>query len=299
MPESVTVVTVTYGDRWRYLEKVLARLDDLDGAERITGIVVVANGAAPAARRHLAEAAAGDRRLRLVELAENRGSAAGFGAGIARALEWDGDCLWVLDDDNLPEPGALQALFDARRAHPEAALQSLRPGHPSLRPAHPGSTRLRWGLYGGLFASRAAFAAAGLPREDFVLYGDDTEYTHRFAELRLVPGSVIADLEEPWWSQSQRRGASRSAVLGLRGGAERRRMYYTVRNSLFFRLHRAREPRLRLLAAAAAKSAALTVLAVAAAARQRTVEPLRNLATYLLASWHGVAGRLGPREGWA
>ncbi len=299
MPDRVTVVTVTYADRWGYLEKVLARLGDLDRAESIADVVVVANGAAPGTARHLAAAAAADPRLDVVTLAHNRGSAAGFGTGIARALELGGGWVWLLDDDNLPELGALAALLDARPAHPGAALQSLRPGHPSLRRAEAGSNRLRWGLYGGLFAAREAFAAAGLPREDFVLYGDDTEYTHRFGDLRLVANSVIADLEEPWWAQSQRRADSRSAVPGLRGGAERRRMYYTVRNSLYFRLHRVGEPRLRLVAGVAAKSVALAALTAVAAARHRSVEPLRNLGAYLLASWHGLTGRLGARERWA
>lgn len=298
MPERVTVVTVTYGDRWGYLEKVLARLDDLDRAERIAAIVVVANGAALSARRRLDAAAARDSRIQVVPLGANRGSAAGFAAGIARALELDGEAVWLLDDDNLPEPGALRALLATHAAHPEAALQALRPGHPSLQPAIPGTDRLRWGVYGGLFASRCAFAAAGLPREDFVLYGDDTEYTYRFPELRLVTGSVIADLEEPWWAQARRRGDSRSAVPGLRGGPERRRMYYTVRNSLFFRFHRVREGRLRLVAGVAAKSAALVLLALSAAVQDGTREPLRNVAGYVLASWHGLRGRLGAREGW-
>jgi hypothetical protein len=57
--------------------------------------------------------------MRVVELAENTGSAGGYRSGIAAAVEAmqaDDELVWLLDDDNVPEEGALQSLVVAYRA---------------------------------------------------------------------------------------------------------------------------------------------------------------------------------------
>ncbi|MEW6016253.1 MAG: glycosyltransferase [Candidatus Zixiibacteriota bacterium] len=109
IPKSVgvTVVTVTYGKRWDYLKSVLQAVAAEDAISRI---IVVDNGAE---HDFVAEA----RRLTglklvTVSLGHNRGSAIGFKAGLKLALEFkDAEYIWLLDDDNRPEPGALKELL--------------------------------------------------------------------------------------------------------------------------------------------------------------------------------------------
>src|SRR5262249_15109845 len=97
--------------------------------------------------------------VQLAELARNSGGAGGFAAGMALALAGAADLIWLMDDDTVPEPGALAALLAARdqmaaqarppaliasrvlwtdgRAHP---LNTPRPGAP---PRAPGRSRQR------------------------------------------------------------------------------------------------------------------------------------------------------------
>lgn len=106
----VTLVTVTYGDRWHLLSQALASAF----AEGIARAVVVDNGsrASIAAR---CEAAYGDR-VRVIAHPRNLGSAPGFRAGIEAACAEKADRVLLLDDDNRLERGALGKLLDAHRA---------------------------------------------------------------------------------------------------------------------------------------------------------------------------------------
>jgi len=63
-----------------------------------------------------------DDRVDVISLRENVGGAGGFAAGIVRALEYRPDAVWLMDDDTIPEPTALQALLDMRRAYSAPGL---------------------------------------------------------------------------------------------------------------------------------------------------------------------------------
>lgn len=108
----VAAVTVTYGARWHLLRQVLDALRLHHAA--IADIVVVDNGSSDDVAAHVE--ALGDPRIRVVTLARNTGSASGFRAGIAAAVEHGvGELIWLLDDDNVPRPRGLALLLDAYR----------------------------------------------------------------------------------------------------------------------------------------------------------------------------------------
>jgi rhamnopyranosyl-N-acetylglucosaminyl-diphospho-decaprenol beta-1,3/1,4-galactofuranosyltransferase len=50
----------------------------------------------------------------LLALPANTGGAGGFAIGLAHALDLGAGAVWLMDDDTLPEPGALAALLAAR-----------------------------------------------------------------------------------------------------------------------------------------------------------------------------------------
>ena len=56
--------------------------------------------------------------MHLAELGANYGGAGGFAYGMAQALAHGADLIWLMDDDTVPEPGALEALLQARRGYP-------------------------------------------------------------------------------------------------------------------------------------------------------------------------------------
>lgn len=103
----VTCITVTYGERRDLLRQVLDALP----AQGVGKVVVVDNGARWPVKAELT-AAYGDL-VDVVEMGLNTGSAPGFAAGMQRALDLGAEYLWLLDDDNRPEPGCLSALLHA------------------------------------------------------------------------------------------------------------------------------------------------------------------------------------------
>jgi GT2 family glycosyltransferase len=324
---SVTVVTVTYGDRRALLCQVL---DALPG-QGIGKVVVVDNGARWPVKAELT--AAYGELVDVVEMGRNTGSAPGFAAGIQRAVDLGAEYLWLLDDDNRPAPGCLGALADAyrdlRRTHAldRLAVLAFRPEHqadvaagvplayvnpgqnsfrgfhvlgipykfwrrtpwgrPRVRGALPARVNLGVAPYSGLLLHRGVVERFGLPRADFVLYGDDTEFTHRFTaaggRIALITAATIEDLESSW---NVRQTQSHSFGVLLHQGSDFR-AYYSARNQAYFETHCRTRNGVIFALNRGVYLALLTALAVIQGRRQR-------LALVLQAERDGRAARLGP-----
>lgn len=119
-PSQNAIITVTYGQRWHLLRQALASARE----EGFDQAIIVDNGA----REDIAALAAaefGDF-AEVLTMDRNTGSAGGFKTGMARALQTDAEYLLLLDDDNVLQPGCLQALQAAhRRSNQNVALQNL------------------------------------------------------------------------------------------------------------------------------------------------------------------------------
>ncbi len=101
--------------------------------------------------------------------------------------------------------------------------------------------------YGGLFFRREFLPRVGFPDASLYLYEDDTEFTARFIKagypIYLVPGSVVEDIEVPWYSGKDTRwGRWRLALLS---GEEEDlgRVYYSVRNRVIYETRHTRRRR--------------------------------------------------------
>ena len=104
----VCVVTVTYGNRWRFLQQVIARV--LRFAE-VVKVIVVDNASDFLVLKEAQNLQ--DGRLTVLTNTENQGSAGGYKQGIEFAHQnVDADLIWLLDDDNLPEENALKILLE-------------------------------------------------------------------------------------------------------------------------------------------------------------------------------------------
>jgi len=124
------VVTVTYDARWPWLSKLLAYAEN---NQAIDHVVVADNASDPPvgglAQHH------GFQKARIIRSELNRGSAYGFKIGLQFALEHGADWVWLLDDDNLPQPGSLEALLrradmlSAQYGADGFALLAYRPRH--------------------------------------------------------------------------------------------------------------------------------------------------------------------------
>ena len=219
---SVSIVTVTYGDRWHLLRQVLKFAQDNAKVDRI---VVVDNGSRTPIQPRIERE--GFRKAIVIRSPRNLGSAGGFKLGLETVRMHDPVWIWLLDDDNLPDPDALDTILRSaaeldETARGKSAILAYRPGHQSdiaagvdVRRCYPAHSsfcgfhiaeipykiwrRLRWGrpsgvpkiparvslpyaTYSGLFFHRALVEIIGTPNEELVLYADDTEFSYRIVQ---------------------------------------------------------------------------------------------------------------------
>lgn len=105
-----TIVTVTYGRRWGFLQQTLQAAFDGGAADA----VVVDNGSTEAIAQNISRAFPA--MVLTARLEENRGSAGAYVEGIGTALSGGAEFLLLLDDDNCVEPDAIQLLKEAFRS---------------------------------------------------------------------------------------------------------------------------------------------------------------------------------------
>jgi GT2 family glycosyltransferase len=108
---TVTVVTVVYGSRWSMLKQVAdACLSD----DQVTTFVIVDNGCTDPSLMDEYAAAYKDR-VHILRQERNLGYSGAINKGLAFARETDCDFVFVLDDDSVPESGAIKHFLDNRR----------------------------------------------------------------------------------------------------------------------------------------------------------------------------------------
>ncbi|MGH3497131.1 MAG: glycosyltransferase [Nocardioidaceae bacterium] len=213
MPVSPRVVAVVV--TWNRRELLTEALDALAAQTYpLAGTVVVDNASSDGTAAGVRAAYPS---VDLVPLTRNTGGAGGFAVGIERALETHHpDLLWLLDDDTVPDPTALEALVAARgryRGTPPSVLASRvvwtdgrdHPMNtPRRKPMVSAPERADAGAVGALPVRSASFVSIavdamavrerGLPVADYFLWNDDFEFTTRLLRDRVglhVPASRV------------------------------------------------------------------------------------------------------------
>jgi GT2 family glycosyltransferase len=238
----VAAVVVTYNRRPLLLEALAAVQAQTRPAD---AVIVVDNAStddsAAAVREHFPD-------VRLERLARNTGGAGGFAFGMALAQRRDtgrgrADLIWLMDDDTVPEPGALAALLDARGRHPggpPALIASRvvwtdgRPHpmntprvKPFARPAEraaaaaAGCLPIRSASFVSVLVDAGVAARRGLPLADYFLWNDDFEFTTRLLRGQaglLCPASEVVH---------------KTAAFGGTDADPGPRFFYEVRNKIW------------------------------------------------------------------
>lgn len=151
-----------------------------------------------------------DARVQYCNTGENLGGAGGFNAGMRWAAEAGYSHVWIMDDDTLPEPDALEKLLEADRLLDGnyGFLSSVvlwtdggecKMNRPKLRKAYYEHIELL--QHGIIMAEQATFVScffrretilkAGLPIGDFFIWGDDIEYTRRLSVRMKLPCFLV------------------------------------------------------------------------------------------------------------
>ncbi len=227
----------------------------------------------------------------VLELSRNTGGAGGFTAGLAHAVEeLRADLVWLMDDDTIPTPTALEELLAARAAYPgRVALLGSRVvwhdgrEHPMNTPRRrPGASRndvalaaavsaypVRSSSFVSMLLDARAVRFHGLPVADYFIWNDDFEYSCRLLRHGTglhVPASVVEH---------------RTKAFGATDADPGERFYYEVRNKLW------------MLLRSSALSGEERVLYTGASARRWALTLLRSHARGVLVR----AGLRGLRDG--
>jgi len=107
--DSVCVVTVTYGDRWEFLEKVIKAVVSY---HNVLEIIVIDNASKFKIEEKCKEIS---EKINVIRFERNTGSAIGFNKGIEIACTGNAEFIWLLDDDNMPEEQGVNYLVNNYR----------------------------------------------------------------------------------------------------------------------------------------------------------------------------------------
>ena len=236
----VVAVVVTH-NRPQELQQVINAL--INQTSRPERILVLDNASSIPASQTLAGFPAVD----IIRSEINSGGAGGFALGMEHALASSPAWIWLMDDDAIPRPDALEKLLDgllsvSNDAKPIGALCSAVYEFDKLAPMHRRRffVPLAWeapikpelysdvpipidtGSFVGFLVNANAVSRVGLPKADFFLAYDDTEYSLRLTKEGyrnwLIPNSGIDHL--------------RTAESKLRSSPFSGKHYYNIRNRI-------------------------------------------------------------------
>lgn len=201
----IAAVVVTY-NRLRLLQKCI---ENLCGQTVPCDILVINNASTDGTTPWLeAQQAAG--RLLTRNTGANLGGAGGFHYGVRWAAEAGYDCLWLMDDDCLPEADALEKLLDADRllegnygwlssialwtdgSECKMNRQKLKKSFYEYSPLMKyGLVQAEQATFVSLFLRADTVRRFGLPVKEFFIWGDDIEYTRRLSVRGNMPSFVV------------------------------------------------------------------------------------------------------------
>lgn len=195
---SVAAVVVTY-NRLSLLKQCV---DCLRAQTAICEILIVNNASTDGTEEWLAAQTG----LLSRNTGRNLGGAGGFNCGMRWAVEDGFDYVWVMDDDTLPKPDALEKLLEADEilqgdygwlssvalwtdgSECKMNRQKLKKSYYDYSPL------LKYGLvqaeqatFVSLFLRRETILRVGLPIKEFFIWGDDIEFTRRIAVREGTP----------------------------------------------------------------------------------------------------------------
>ncbi len=225
LPRLVAAVVVTY-NRKQLLLKCLDAI--LQQSHPVALLIVVDNGSTDGTATALSDTGHLHKaKLHYLRLDENIGCAGGFSTGIKVAYEQGYDWLWVMDDDAIPRPEALERLMQYATTHDPGKLGGLisrpTPGSKGERlfrlprsmwealryclfcplDLPHGDTApfpLDWCTFVSFVMPRQVITQVGFPCSDFYIDGEDIDYTMRIRKagysLYLIPDSLVDHLPE-------------------------------------------------------------------------------------------------------
>ncbi|WP_160674484.1 MULTISPECIES: glycosyltransferase family 2 protein [Clostridium] len=203
--KSTCVVVVTYNRKELLKENISALVNQTCSIDKI---LVVNNCSTDGTDKLLNDLSKKYNNLEAYNMEKNIGGAGGFNQGLKIAYASNCDYIWIMDDDTIPEPDALENLLGKVSLNElenwsflcsnvvwkdnKACLMNI----PEV--THDWNYMLKFGLtklkstsFVSLLIKRQDIEKVGYPISQFFIWGDDVEYTKRLATL--APGYLVTD----------------------------------------------------------------------------------------------------------
>jgi GT2 family glycosyltransferase len=203
----IVALVITW-NRKILLEKNIMSL--LNQTRKVDLIIIIDNGSSDGSLQHLKAAGLlSSDRITYLHFSENQGPAAGFVRGFKEAIKHGFDYLWVMDDDVIPDQDALQYLLEACEKNfspphsvgflaslvvapngtvinvPELDLRRMATGYPGWNQLlGQGIVKVRASSFVSVLFPRQTIKDFGLPKKDFYMWGEDSDYTLRISQTR-------------------------------------------------------------------------------------------------------------------
>ena len=213
----------------------------------------------------------------------NRGSAGGYHEGIRQAAGTN-DLVWLFDDDVIVPPDSLENLLKGlERLDPNLSGCVVRSWCTGTRLfSQPGT--MRGFAWRGTLIPAEIIRRVGLPRRDYFLYCDDTEYSMRIADagypMYWIPDSLVLEQR-----QSDRQDLALAGIHS-RVYAAKEKLYYAFRNQ--FNLFMTKKMRCALVRTLLYGLKVMTLI-ICSGGRGK----LSRLAAVMRGLMDGAQGRLG------
>jgi GT2 family glycosyltransferase len=176
--ERVAAVIVAFNN----CEMLRDLLNDLYTQVRVPDNIIVIDNASTDPTGDMVKSNFG--RTQYIRLNENSGSAGGYHEGLKLAIK-NCDFVWTFDDDVRLKPNSLSELLEGFRAlnatYKIGAVRCVGEHHPIAVP-----TEMDIITWRGTLIKIEAILAAGLPRKEYFIYGEDIDFSYRMKKQGYV-----------------------------------------------------------------------------------------------------------------
>ena len=243
MDKKTCAIVVTY-NRVDLLKKCIFALL----AQTITSfdIILIDNGSTDETAKYIKEEYGNEPRIKYYNPGVNIGGAGGFSYGIKKSVIMGYEHLWLMDDDTIPEPDALEILISTgRKLNDQYGFLSsyakwidgsaCEMNVPEISPLWRNNVELQFSnriirlssaSFVSMFLRAEVVRKIGLPIKEFFIWADDMEYSKRIS--RVFPCYFVFD------SQVIHEMKSNTATTILQASGDRLSRYkYLYRNRYY------------------------------------------------------------------
>jgi GT2 family glycosyltransferase len=207
-PDRIGAVVVTFNRKQLLTECIDALLKQ---SRQLDAIFIVDNASSDGTQSYLQDRGYFDFPLiTFIRLNQNMGGAGGFHSGMDAAIKAGLSWVWLMDDDSEPYFDSLETMQVYRQYARVVAIANLKVDRSGKETADglrflPKTglikteyEQIRFSSFVGLLISSAAILRIGLPKSEFFIHNDDTEYCMRLrsiGDIALARDSLVAHKE--------------------------------------------------------------------------------------------------------